>query len=116
MRRLAVVAIMTWSLIACDAASAVPCGDRGTITGVVLAVESRSLTEVRAFTIRSDDEECEIAIDADRDYGFPLPHLNQHKIDGTPVTVDVEVEGDELVALSIEDATTGIQEDPNSAS
>ena len=107
MRHLAAVLLLVGSLAACDSGSDVPCGDRGTLTGVVLAVESRSLTDVRSFTIRSQDEECEIAIDPERDYGFALSHLNAHKIDGAPVTVEVDVEGDQLVALSIVDATTG---------
>jgi hypothetical protein len=107
MRRLAVVVILSISLVACDGGSEVPCGDRGSLTGVVLSVESRSLTDVRAFTVRSQDEECEIAIDPDIDYGFPLSHLNAHKVDALPVTVEVEVRDAQLVALSIVDATTG---------
>jgi hypothetical protein len=74
------------------------------MTGVVLDVESRTITDVRAFTMRSEGEECEILIDPDRDYGFALPHLNEHRVSADPVTVKAEVRDGELVALSIEDA------------
>lgn len=103
MRTLAASALIVLSVAGCGG-SEDACTDRTTLTGVVLDVESRSLTDVRAFTLRSEGEECEILIDPEREYGFALPHLNEHKISADPVRVEVEARDDELVALSIEDA------------
>jgi hypothetical protein len=103
MRALAASGLIALSLTACGGSSSA-CEDRTTMTGVVLDVQSRTLTDVRAFTLRSEGQECEILIDPDRDYGFALPHLNEHKISADPVTVTVEVRDDELVARSIEDS------------
>jgi hypothetical protein len=89
-------------LMGCDGGGPA-CADRSTLRGVVLDVQSRTLEDVRAFTVRSEGEECEITIDPDRDYGFALSHLTAHKISADPVTVKVEVEDGELVAVSIED-------------
>jgi hypothetical protein len=103
MRALAASALIVVSLAGCGG-SEPACADRTTMTGIILDVESRTLTDVRAFTMRSEGRECEIFIDPDRDYGFALPHLNEHKISADPVTVRVEVRDDELVAVSIDDS------------
>jgi hypothetical protein len=103
MRALAASALIALSLAGCGS-SGPACADRTTLTGVILDVESRTLTDVRGFTLRSEGEECEILIDPDRRYGFALPHLNEHRISADPVRVQVEVRDDELVAVSIEDA------------
>ena len=104
MRALLALVMVVVATAACNGSgSDVACGDRGTLTGVILDVESRSLTDVQAFTIRSQDEECEVFIDPDIDYGFPLPHLNDHKVAADPVIVDVEVRDDKLTALTIRD-------------
>jgi hypothetical protein len=106
MRVLAASALLALSLGGCGG-SQPACADRTTLTGIVLDVESRTLTDVRAFTLRSQGEECEIIVDPDRQYGFALPHLNEHKISADPVKVEVEVRDDELVALSIDDSPPG---------
>ena len=98
-----VVLVVSLLVTGCTGNTTTPCGGRGRLTGIVLDVESRSLTDVRAFTMRSQGEECEILIDPDRKYGFPLPHLNDHKVAADPVLVEVEERDGELVALSIDD-------------
>jgi hypothetical protein len=103
MRALAASALIALSLAGCGD-SGPDCAGRTTLTGVVIEVESRTLTDVRSFTLRSEGEECEILIDPDREYGFALPHLNEHKVSADPVRVEVEVRGEELVALSIDDS------------
>ena len=105
MRALTASAVLALALAGCSA-SEPACSDRNPVTGIVLDVESRTLTDVRAFTLRSEGEECEILIDPERSYGFPLPHLNEHKISADPVRVEVERRDGELVALSIDDSPT----------
>ncbi|MDQ4142125.1 MAG: hypothetical protein M3198_00010 [Actinomycetota bacterium] len=75
------------------------------ITGVVTQVESSGLTEVESFTVRDDDTTYDIRIDPETDLGFPPAHLNEHRVSGQPVTVEVEDRGGDLYAVSIEDAT-----------
>ncbi|HEX2296816.1 MAG TPA: hypothetical protein VHN37_16105 [Actinomycetota bacterium] len=74
------------------------------VTGVLLDVESESVGEVTSFTLKDGDDVYEIFIAEDVDYGFNLGHLNEHLTTGDPVHVPLEVRGDKLYALSIEDA------------
>ncbi len=88
--------------------SAPPAADRApamprTLTGVVVEIESTSLTNIQSFTLKDDDEVFEIFIDPAHDYGFPLAHLNEHRAGAEPVAVDVEERDGRLVALTISD-------------
>jgi hypothetical protein len=74
------------------------------VRGPVLSVDSQGLGKVRAFSVKSGDRIYEIRIDASVDYGFPLDHLNEHRISGDPVIAKLEERGGELYALSIDDA------------
>lgn len=74
------------------------------VTGVVVEIEAQGLGDVRAFTVKDGDDLYEISVDPDIDYGFNLGHLNEHRATAEPVRVELEERGDELVALSIEDA------------
>jgi hypothetical protein len=74
------------------------------LEGPIIEVDSEGLGEVRAFTLKSGDQTYEILIAEDVDYGFPLDHLNEHRISGEPVVVQLEERAGKLVALSIEDA------------
>lgn len=90
------------------------CGDDGAssrngstpsqLEGPIIEVESEGLGQVRAFTLKSGDQTYEIFIADDVDYSFPLDHLNEHRISGEPVVVELEERGEKLYALSIEDA------------
>lgn len=75
-----------------------------TLTGVVTDVTSTGLDEVSSFELRSEGETYTIQIDEERDYGFPVGHLNAHRTSGEPVIVETTRRDGELVALSIEDA------------
>lgn len=71
---------------------------------MVVEIDSPALGDVRAFTVKDGDDFYEISIDPEVDYGFNLGHLNEHRTTAEPVRVELEQRGDELVALSIEDA------------
>lgn len=74
------------------------------VTGPLLDVQSESLQEITGFTLKDGDENYEIFIASDVDYGFDLGHLREHLRTGDPVTVTLDVRESKLYALSIEDA------------
>lgn len=75
-----------------------------TLEGVVIDVQSGGLNQVTSFTLRHDDEETDIYIIEDHDYGFPLGHLNEHLSSGGSVIVTGETRDGRVYADSIEDA------------
>ena len=77
---------------------------RGEVTGVIVEIQGEGLGRVEAFTVRSEGETFEFVIDEEIDYGFPLDHLNEHRVTGEPVVVVYEEREGSLVALEIEDA------------
>jgi hypothetical protein len=74
------------------------------VRGPVISVDSQGLGKVRSFDVKNGDRIYKVRIDPSVDYGFPLDHLNEHRISGDPVIVGVEEREGELFALSIEDA------------
>ncbi len=56
-----------------------------------------------AITVESDGRPQRILIDPDRDYGFDLGHLEEHRNKAEPVSVKVKDEDGADVALSIDD-------------
>ena len=87
----------------------VGCGDgEKTITGVILDVESSSLTELDSFTVRSNDGEVLVFLvdpDAPLDpQGGLLPgHLLGHMQAAEQVTVYYRTDGGVLLAVRLED-------------
>lgn len=77
-----------------------------TETGIVVAVDARSLTDVRAFTIRtSDGRSVAFAIDRlDNAAQFPPGHLLEHKATALAVRVTYRDESGRLLAIRLEDA------------
>lgn len=73
------------------------------VTGVIVEVAQEGLTEVESFSLRAEDETYQIYIADDVDYGFPLSHLNEHRVSGDPVRVELEERDEKLYALSIVD-------------
>ncbi len=73
------------------------------LTGAIVAIDGEG-SDIRSFRLASEGEEYEIFVAPDVDYGFDLGHLNEHLTTGDPVTVPLEVRGDKLYALSIDDA------------
>ncbi|HEV8490388.1 MAG TPA: hypothetical protein VGQ58_11435 [Candidatus Limnocylindrales bacterium] len=81
-------------------------GDERVETGVVVAVDSAGLTDVRGFTLRTaDGRTLDFRIGrVQNPVQFPPAHLGVHLADGVPVRVTFEMEGDERVAIRLEDA------------
>ena len=81
-------------------------GDR-TETGWVTEIDDRSLTEVAAFTLRTEDGRLveftvgRLTLDAT---SFPAGHLREHRLFNTPVVVTYREEGGSRVALRHQDA------------
>ena len=74
----------------------------GTVIGTVINVDG-DLTEVQSFTVLVEGDEMVFVPAADGVYAYPLPHLRDHLRDGTPIRVDWERRGDQLVATALED-------------
>jgi hypothetical protein len=92
----------------------VGCGDdrpgtpsHDVLTGTVIAVDARNLTDIRSFTLKTGDKQVEIYIDESRNYsasGFVPQHLRDHVVSAAQVRVEVERRGERLVAVGMEDA------------
>lgn len=74
------------------------------VTGLIVEIESEGFGEVTSFVLKAGDDSYEIFIARDVDYGFPLSHLNAHRVGSEPVVVELELRDGRLFALSIEDA------------
>lgn len=75
----------------------------GTMVGTVVAVDG-GLEEVASFTLLVEGDQLTFVPTPAGEYDFPLSHLRQHLIDGTPVRVGWMRDGDQLVAISLADA------------
>lgn len=98
------VAFIAAAVAAAACSGSAPDGPPSRLTGVVVGIEARGVTEVDSFTLKAGDETYEIHIDPDRGYGFPPSHLNAHRAGAEPVTVRVSERDGRLIALSIRDA------------
>jgi hypothetical protein len=76
------------------------------IAGIVIAVDSQGLDDVRGFTLRSSTgDELEFKIgELENGDEFPPGHLTEHQAAASPVLVFFREENGELVAFRIEDA------------
>ena len=78
-----------------------------TATGIVVAVEQASLTDVRSFTLRIETGDM-VAFrigDLDLSQGaFPPNHLREHMATATPVTVTYTGSDSDRVAIRLVDA------------
>jgi hypothetical protein len=79
---------------------------RQTETGLVIAVDSSGLTDVRGFTIRTDDGRTVVFRIGALENGaqFPPGHLLEHRATGVKVVVTYRRENGELVAIRLDDA------------
>ena len=77
-----------------------------TETGIVVAVDAGSLTDVRGFTIRTPDGRTVGFAIGQLDNGaqFPPGHLAEHKATAVPVRVTYRDEGGRHVAIHLVDA------------
>jgi hypothetical protein len=79
---------------------------RQTETGLVIAVDSSGLTDVRGFTIRTDDGRTVVFRIGSLENGaqFAPGHLLEHRATGVKIVVTYRQENGELVAIRLEDA------------
>jgi hypothetical protein len=108
-RSVLVVTIFACLLVtACGAGDdSQPSGQTGApqqVTGPIVDIDSESLDEVHSFTVKSGERTYVIRIDPHIDYGFALGHLNEHRLSGDPVRVDLVERNGALYAQSIVDA------------
>lgn len=77
-----------------------------TATGVIVAVDSRGLGDVRGFTLRlAGGEELEFELGAlENATEFPPGHLVEHQATAEPVQVRYREEGTRRVAIRLADA------------
>ncbi len=77
------------------------------IVGVVVAVDSGGLTDVRGFTLRTTDGQLHEFGLADLENGveFPPGHLAEHQLTASPVRVWYRPGDDPPQAIRLEDAT-----------
>lgn len=75
------------------------------IVGVVVDVDARSLTDVRAFKLRLGDVVFDFQVgELDNADQFPPGHLLEHQATAERVRVFYRLEGEERVAYRLEDA------------
>jgi hypothetical protein len=90
-------------------ASGSPGAPASPVVGVLLAVDARGLTDVKGFTVRTDDGR-ELAFEIgtlENGVDFPPGHLAEHLAGSTPVRVFFRADGDRLVVYRLEDASAG---------
>jgi hypothetical protein len=76
-----------------------------TVEGVVIAVDSAGLDDVRGFTLRTvGGETLEFQLgELENGAEFPPAHLAVHQVDAYPVRVSYRMEGEERYAVRLED-------------
>lgn len=74
----------------------------GTMVGIIVEVDG-DLNTVTSFTVLVEGDRVRFIPSPQGDYDFPLPHLRSHLRDGSPVRVGWERQGQELVAVRLED-------------
>jgi hypothetical protein len=82
-------------------------GARLVETGVVVAVESEGLADVRGFTLRTDDgRTVDFRVGRLENVAqFPPSHLGAHLGDAFPIRVTFQLSGGQRVAIRLEDGT-----------
>jgi hypothetical protein len=76
------------------------------IRGVIVAVDSRGLDDVRSFTLRADDGSIHVfdLRELQDTAAFPLGHLAEHQATAEPVLVAFREQDGVLLATGIDDA------------
>jgi hypothetical protein len=80
--------------------------DAVAVDGVIVGVEAQALDRVTGFTLRTADGASVVFVIGDLENGaeFPPGHLVEHQATAQPVRVWYRTEGDEKVAVRLEDA------------
>ena len=100
MRLTAILAMTILPAPACSAEPETP----AEVTGLITALEQSDRGPITGFTVDADGQRYDIRIDRERDYGFELEHLEEHRAQELPVRVTLEERDDGLYAVAIEDA------------
>jgi hypothetical protein len=81
-----------------------PQGDQA--VGIVTSIDSEGLTNVRSFTLRTQDGRDETFAIGTLENGaeFPPGHLAEHQALGSPIRVWYRTDGDTKIAFRLEDA------------
>ena len=81
-----------------------PQGDQ--VVGIVTSIDSEGLTDVRSFTLRTQDGRDETFRIGTLENGaeFPPGHLAEHQALGSPIRVWYRTDRDAKVAFRLEDA------------
>ena len=98
--RLAIVLAVPILLAACASEAEVP----PEVTGSITAIERGDRGGITGFTVEAPGGVYDIRIDPGRDYGFPLEHLEEHRVQSLPVRVTLEDRDGEAYAVEILDA------------
>ena len=79
--------------------------DMAVVEGVIVAVDSAGLADVRGFTLReAGGQTIEFALgELENPTEFPPGHLAEHQATAEPVRVLYRMEGDERYAVRLED-------------
>ena len=95
---------MVTVVLAAAVFAAAACGSdsQGVVQGVVVDVQSTSLTTLKSLTIR-DDSGKEWTFSARGPLGFTPSHLREHQTFAHPVTVRYRQTNDGLVAINVSD-------------
>lgn len=95
-----VIALVLVGLTACEAAGS-------TAAGIVVDVEGTTVTDIQAFTLRTEagkDVRFELGSLDLTNGAFPASHLREHMALASPVAVAYRAEGKRLVAFRLTDA------------
>jgi hypothetical protein len=97
------IAVLALGVVVVSAFGKAP---RQTEMGLVTAVDASSLTNVRGFTIRTDDGRTVVFRIGALENGaqFAPGHLLEHRATGVKIVVTYRLENGELVAIRLEDA------------
>jgi hypothetical protein len=100
MRLAAILALTILLAPACSSEPEAP----AEVTGMITAIEQSDRGPITGFTVDAEGHRYDIRIDRERDYGFDLEHLEEHRAQELPVRVTLEERDDGLYAVAIEDA------------
>ncbi len=104
---LAVVVVVAVAATLAGGSSTDPEAPQGEqVVGVVTSIESEGLTDVRRFTLRTQDgRDLAFRIGSlENGVEFPPGHLGEHQSLRTPIRVWYRADGSELIAFRLEDA------------
>ena len=84
------------------------CGDipgpPNAVTGIITSIERDGMGRITGFTVEGSNHDVDVHIARQRDYGFDLEHLEEHRARRLPVRVTLEERCGALCAVEILDA------------